>query len=83
MLGEDPTRIFISRSPRTVKGLMAFTQDRLEDLLKTLMDMDFTEDVDRVMFLHLPDTDQKVHLAERCLEGLRAADQYYKNKGRM
>lgn len=36
MLGEDVRRIIITKAPRSVRGLMAYADIRLEDLLKTL-----------------------------------------------
>ena len=83
MLGEDPRRIIISKAPISVRGLMAYADVRLEDLLKTLVEMEFCEDFEAGDLDHLPDFDKKQNVAERCLEGLKYAQQYYKNKGRI
>ena len=81
--GEDPIRTLVKNTPRRMAGLMQYKEDRLEQLLQTLLEAGRCEDVDREMFRHLTYEDRRRHLAERCIEGLRAADQYYKNKGRM
>lgn len=83
MCGENIQRILIKKAPRTVRGLLDYADFRLEDLLKTLMDMEFCEDIDRTWLSCVTPQDVKKHLAERCLEGLHAADQYYRNKPRM
>lgn len=83
LLGEDVRRVIISKAPHSVRGLMSYADIRLEDLLKTLVEMEFCEDFEPGDLDHLPSFDKKQNIAERCLEGLRYAQQYYKNKGRM
>ena len=80
--GEDIRRIMITKAPHSVRGLMAYADVRLEDLLKTLVELKFCEDFESGALDHLPDFDKKQNIAERCLGGLKYALQYYKNNWR-
>lgn len=76
--GQKTERILCDTAPITVPELMKYTRERLEQLLLVLVDLEFAPPLDMSKYNHIPFDDQRQHIAEACLDGLRTYDAHYR-----
>jgi predicted nucleic acid-binding protein len=80
MDGRDTSRLFLAKTSRDIRVIKRYSEDRVKEAIKVLIELEFLEEPDWEMLKHIPYQDREQHLAEHVLKGLNTYDAFYRSQ---